>query len=1697
MGEPAAFAAVTIYFSLGGPWHTATSWSNAGFGGAPAALSPVSGDIVQIGDGKTITVDGTLTQAGSVQVQSSGVLEFTDVPNASNNLGTVTGTGLIRFNNSTSTTPPFPGGSFGTFVSGSGGEIEYAGTGNYTMPTQANYNRLTISGTGTKTCNTALTVVGTFTIASGSTFQPTANLALNNAAVLDGTVNQTAGTTTFGSGAAQNVSGSASSGSFGPVVIGAGTSLNISANHLGVNGNLTNNSDAGFAINASAGTIQLGNSTGSASITGSGVGTLAFNNLTIGTGSSYSTTKDITIRGAFTNSSNGVSGVSFNQTAGVTTFNGGTTQAVNGAGTGTVTFSEVTLDGTTTLAPAVSFTITGNLNVNSTAGVQVDATAGQVTFTGTGSTIDGSGTGTIAFYDLGISGGGRLVSNKDLNLRHDLVNNSTGVSGVSMNVTGVQFGIGGSIPQLIGGSGTGNLVFGDFIILPLASINVTSAISVGGNFENQSNGISGVAFNQTSGTTTFNGTSTQTLSGTGTGSVAFNNLTIADGPSRINLSRSITLRGNLSNASSGISGFSLSGTAGTVTFDGTTAQSFTSTGSGEVAFNSISFTGSARLNASSSFAVAGDLTSTSTGSGSPATTLNCTSGTVTFNGGAASSISGAGTGRIQFNALTIANAPSRVNVSRDIYIAGAFANNSNGITSISLNNTGNTVFFNASGTQSISGSGTGQLNFNNLEIASGAAVSTSNQNFRFTGDFINSSNGVSGNSWSTVSSGSFTFLGGTTQNITGSGSGLIGIRGLTVNSGTRVNCTEDIRNTTVNIAFNGSGLGSPAKVFSATAGTFTIAVSGGGEGITGGAGIVEFHNLTLNSNTSGTYALSKDFNVNETLTLTSGTGGFAISGASSHAFNFKDIVNNSGGGGLLVSSPTGMRNHVVNISGNISITGTSAGLQLGSVVNGANVAHITTNLTAASGTISGSGNAVFRTDRLVVNGNYTNTASGGGVVVGTDNALVTDYFDGTGTWTQGTNGRLTLNLQNSEFLLPLSNFSTAGTGNTLVLNSTLADSRNLPGTSFQALTLNSPGGTFVPAGNTTVAGAFTLTAGTLPMGSNNLTLGAATTFGGTLTIGANTVTFAGNVSQSIPALTYTNLVKQGSGTATLLGNAVVTNTLNLAAGTIDQGANTLTLGVNPGDVISIVRATGSLAAAPTFIAGANYDYTYNSTSNANVNIGPEMLPASNTTDLRNLTINHTGSPANQVVMTGNMTVNGTLALTAGRLSIGSTVFTYAGTSVTRTAGSITSINGASGSELVFTGSGDLSLPASTFSSSPAGFKNITLSRSGATVTFPAQDLSITGNVDFTVPGFFNTNGGVWDLGTSGALLSEANDRYVRGSVRAERAVELPASTINFANMGVRMKNYTVNVGSNVQVTREAGVTSAISPGNSPGFSGNSSVRTRWSVTNVTNQPTDGMELELSWFQDNDNTSGCGACNVNAMTIYSRPTASDPWSPLRHGAPWQDANAGGGLRKLWTRTTHFSDFTPGYQAAPLPITLMAFRGNLIRGGVRLSWNTVQEKDASHFVVERKQGAGEFEAIGQVEAAGNSSVLMTYAFLDNNATGNAYYRLKLVDQDGSYEYSPLVYVAAKKVERSLAVSPNPAQSWLLLNTTGFDPAAEVQASLIGANGQQIWSGAATTQQLQVTINNLLPELAAGTYMIRLTDNDGAISTKFVKQ
>lgn len=82
----------------------------------------------------------------------------------------------------------------------------------------------------------------------------------------------------------------------------------------------------------------------------------------------------------------------------------------------------------------------------------------------------------------------------------------------------------------------------------------------------------------------------------------------------------------------------------------------------------------------------------------------------------------------------------------------------------------------------------------------------------------------------------------------------------------------------------------------------------------------------------------------------------------------------------------------------------------------------------------------------------------------------------------------------------------------------------------------------------------------------------------------------------------------------------------------------------------------------------------------------------------------------------------------------------------------------------------------------------------------------------------------------------------------------------------------------------------------------------------------------------------------------------------------------------------------------------FRGKSESEKVVLEWKTREEASLKEFIVERKSTVGDYLTIGTISPKGSNSY---YTFTDETAFKSSssiyYYRIKIIDTDGSYAYS----------------------------------------------------------------------------------------------
>ena len=94
-------------------------------------------------------------------------------------------------------------------------------------------------------------------------------------------------------------------------------------------------------------------------------------------------------------------------------------------------------------------------------------------------------------------------------------------------------------------------------------------------------------------------------------------------------------------------------------------------------------------------------------------------------------------------------------------------------------------------------------------------------------------------------------------------------------------------------------------------------------------------------------------------------------------------------------------------------------------------------------------------------------------------------------------------------------------------------------------------------------------------------------------------------------------------------------------------------------------------------------------------------------------------------------------------------------------------------------------------------------------------------------------------------------------------------------------------------------------------------------------------------------------------------------------------------------------------SPLPVELLSFTALPVEDGIKLDWQTASEINNDFFTLFRSRNGVDFTSIGTKQGAGNSNLLLSYSYTDQDPlNGINYYQLKQTDFDGSTSYSQIV-------------------------------------------------------------------------------------------
>lgn len=188
------------------------------------------------------------------------------------------------------------------------------------------------------------------------------------------------------------------------------------------------------------------------------------------------------------------------------------------------------------------------------------------------------------------------------------------------------------------------------------------------------------------------------------------------------------------------------------------------------------------------------------------------------------------------------------------------------------------------------------------------------------------------------------------------------------------------------------------------------------------------------------------------------------------------------------------------------------------------------------------------------------------------------------------------------------------------------------------------------------------------------------------------------------------------------------------------------------------------------------------------------------------------------------------------------------------------------------------------------------------------------------------------------------------------------------------------------------------------------------------------------------------------------------------------------------------------AGSLPVTITSFNANLKNSKVDLNWTTVDERNFSHFEVEKSFNGTEYNTAAVVFAAGNTNTKMNYTHKDDVSMiskGLVYYRLKMIDSDGSFKYSEIrvIRIGGQVQTLNIMTYPNPVISDVRVTIPAEWQNKTVIYQIFNSAGQVVMSRTNSSASQTEVFN--MSNLGIGFYIVKASNGTEAAQQKIIKK
>lgn len=172
--------------------------------------------------------------------------------------------------------------------------------------------------------------------------------------------------------------------------------------------------------------------------------------------------------------------------------------------------------------------------------------------------------------------------------------------------------------------------------------------------------------------------------------------------------------------------------------------------------------------------------------------------------------------------------------------------------------------------------------------------------------------------------------------------------------------------------------------------------------------------------------------------------------------------------------------------------------------------------------------------------------------------------------------------------------------------------------------------------------------------------------------------------------------------------------------------------------------------------------------------------------------------------------------------------------------------------------------------------------------------------------------------------------------------------------------------------------------------------------------------------------------------------------------------------------------------PLPLTISPLKGTVLHCDNKLTWETYKEEDGAYFELETSANGKDFQSLFKFELMGAGH---QYSYTDeDNLKRQSFYRLKLVDLDGSYSYSITVQLF-NNCKQAITIYPTPTAGSITVKGANVGQSY----TITNTAGQVLMQGVAISEQFDLDVSSY----TTGIYFVQVIDGkDLIISKKLIK-